>query len=52
MTADKANISTNGGCISIARLVGQHCLLNAQSNVPTSQQASISDTGRYYELLL
>ena len=52
MTADKANINTNGGSLSIARLVGRHCLLNAQSSVPKSRQASASDTGRYCALML
>lgn len=51
LTADKAQVKTQGGSISLGRLVGQHCVLDA-SDTPLdssmSAAAEPSTSGRYW----
>lgn len=45
MTADKAQLKTQGGDISLGRLVGQQCVLDARPADTASGESSTS--GRY-----
>ena len=46
LTADRAGVKTQGGNISLGRLVGQHCVLDAQAAATASSEPSTSASGR------
>jgi len=42
LTADRAGVKTQGGNITLGRLVGQHCVLDAQAADTASSEPSTS----------
>ncbi len=46
LTADRAGVKTQGGNITLGRLVGQHCVLDAQAADTASSEPSTSASGR------
>ncbi len=42
LTADRAGVKTQGGNITLGRLVGQHCVLDAQAADSASSESSTS----------
>ena len=46
LTADRAGVKTQGGNITLGRLVGQHCLLDTQAADSPSPESSTSASGR------
>ncbi len=46
LTADRVGVKTQGGNITLGRMVGQQCVLDAQAADAASSESSTSASGR------